>query len=47
MDVLVQNLRVASGFIPMRPQQMQALRYRVRAEVADGQWEFFKITKEI
>jgi aryl-alcohol dehydrogenase-like predicted oxidoreductase len=45
MSVLEQNLQVASGFKPMSPQQMQALRDRVRAQAADGRWELFKTTK--
>jgi uncharacterized protein len=45
LDILEQNLRIARGFKPMSPQEMQALRDRVRAQAADGRWELFKTSK--
>ncbi|MGA7119374.1 MAG: aldo/keto reductase [Polyangiaceae bacterium] len=44
LDILRQNLAVASGFEPMRPEEMQALRDRVRAAAADGHLELYKTT---
>jgi aryl-alcohol dehydrogenase-like predicted oxidoreductase len=40
--ILEQNLGVARGFVPMRPEAMQALRDRVRGAAADGRYELFK-----
>lgn len=42
MKVLRQNLKVAAGFTPMSPRQMDALRRRVREEAEDGRYELFK-----
>ena len=44
MRVLRQNLKVADGFEPMSPRQMEALRKRVREEAADGRFELYKTT---
>jgi predicted aldo/keto reductase-like oxidoreductase len=44
MKVLRQNLRIAQGFKPMSPRQMNALRKRVRAEAEDGRYELYKTT---
>src|SRR5687768_16811680 len=44
MRVLKQNLRVAAGFRPMSPRQMDALRRRVRKEADDGRYELYKTT---
>jgi aryl-alcohol dehydrogenase-like predicted oxidoreductase len=44
MDVLEQNLAIASGFQPMSPQEMQALRERVKFFASDGRFERFKTT---
>ena len=42
--VLRQNLRVAQGFTPMEPNEMQALRERVAEYAADGRFELYKST---
>jgi uncharacterized protein len=44
MRVLRQNLKVAAGFKPMSPRQMDALRRRVRDEAEDGRYELYKTT---
>lgn len=44
MRVLRQNLRVAAGFTPMSPRQMDALRKRVRESAEDGRFELYKTT---
>jgi aryl-alcohol dehydrogenase-like predicted oxidoreductase len=44
MKVLTQNLRVAAGFRPMSPRQMESLRQRIRGEAADGRFELYKTT---
>ncbi len=44
LDVLRQNLAVAQGFRPMSPQEMQALRDRVKPEAADGRFELYKLS---
>jgi uncharacterized protein len=44
LDVLRQNLAVAQGFQPMSPQEMQALRDRVKPESADGRFELYKVS---
>jgi uncharacterized protein len=46
LGVLEQNLAIAKGFQPMKPEQMQALRERVRVFAADGRYELFKTTKK-
>jgi uncharacterized protein len=46
LGVLEQNLAIAKGFQPMKPEEMQALRERVRAFAADGRYELFKTTKK-
>jgi aryl-alcohol dehydrogenase-like predicted oxidoreductase len=43
-EVLQQNLRVAQGFQPMTPQEMQALRDRVSRYAADGRFELYKLS---
>jgi aryl-alcohol dehydrogenase-like predicted oxidoreductase len=43
-EVLQQNLAVAQGFQPMSPQEMQALRDRVRDQAADGRFEMYKLS---
>jgi uncharacterized protein len=42
LEVLEQNLAIASGFQPMSAQEMQKLRDRVSAMAADGRYELFK-----
>ena len=44
LDVLRQNLAIARGFEPMTPEQMGALRDRVREVAADGRMELYKMT---
>lgn len=44
MAVLEQNLAVASGFEPMTPAEMQALRTRVAPHAAVGRFELYKTT---
>jgi predicted aldo/keto reductase-like oxidoreductase len=44
--VLHQNLEVARGFQPMSPQELSALRDRVKFWAADGRYELFKTTKK-
>jgi len=46
LGVLEQNLAIAKGFQPMKPDEMQALRERVRVFAADGRYELFKTTKK-
>ncbi len=43
-EVLQQNLAVAQGFQPMSPQEMQALRDRLKDQAADGRFEMYKLT---
>jgi hypothetical protein len=45
MEVLEQNLAIASNFQPMSAQEMQALRDRVKFWASDGRFERFKTTK--
>ena len=44
LDVLHQNLAIAQGFQPMSPQEMQALRDRVKPEAGDGRFELYKLS---
>jgi uncharacterized protein len=44
VDVLRQNLAIASGFSPMSSDAMQSLRERVRRVAADGRLEWYKMT---
>jgi hypothetical protein len=46
VGILQQNLEVARGFQPLTAAEMQHLRERSRAEVADGHYELFKTTKK-
>jgi uncharacterized protein len=46
LDVLRQNVRIARGFKPMAPEEMQALRRRCKAFAADGHLELYKSTKK-
>lgn len=41
---LQQNLKIASEFIPMSNDEMEALRSRVAKAVADGRYELYKVT---
>jgi aryl-alcohol dehydrogenase-like predicted oxidoreductase len=44
MEILEQNLRIAQGFTPLQPQQMQELRDRCRKVAADGRFEMYKMS---
>jgi aryl-alcohol dehydrogenase-like predicted oxidoreductase len=46
LGVWEQNLAIAKGFQPMKPEEMQALRERVRVFAGDGRYELFKTTKK-
>ena len=46
MQVLKQNLRIASAFKPLTAPQMERLRHRVAAPAADGRFERYKTTAE-
>ena len=46
LDVLRQDVRIARGFQPMSPQEMQVLRDHCRASSGDGHLELFKTTKK-
>lgn len=46
LDVLEQNLSIASNFKPMSAAEMQSLRERCRPLAADGRFELFKSTKK-
>jgi aryl-alcohol dehydrogenase-like predicted oxidoreductase len=43
-DILRQNLRIAQNFKPMTPDEMQALRERVKPVAADGHFELYKVS---
>ena len=43
--VLHQNLRIARGFVPMTPKDMETLRNRCAPEAADGHFELYKTSK--
>ncbi|HEY3930627.1 MAG TPA: aldo/keto reductase [Candidatus Koribacter sp.] len=45
MEVLEQNIAIASSFQPMSAQDMQALRDKVKFWASDGRFERFKTTK--
>lgn len=45
MEVLEQNIAIASNFQPMSEQEMQELRQRVKFWASDGRFERFKTTK--
>ena len=44
LDVLHQNLRVARGFTPMTPAEMDELRARCAPAAADGRFELYKVS---
>lgn len=44
LEVLRQNLKVAQGFEPLMPAEMDALRDRCRAYAADGHFELYKVS---
>jgi aryl-alcohol dehydrogenase-like predicted oxidoreductase len=43
-EILQQNLKLAQGFQPLTPQEMKALRDRVRTPAADGRYELYKLS---
>ena len=45
MEVLEQNVAIASNFTPMSAQEMQVLRDKVKFWASDGRFERFKTTK--
>ncbi len=46
MRVLRQNLRIARGFEPMTPREMEAHRRKLAEAAADGRFERYKTTAE-
>jgi hypothetical protein len=42
LKVLRQNLAIARGFEPMKPDEMRSLRRRCAKEAADGRFELYK-----
>jgi aryl-alcohol dehydrogenase-like predicted oxidoreductase len=44
IDVLHQNLKIAQGFQPMSPQEMDELRKQCSAMAADGRFEHYKVS---
>jgi predicted aldo/keto reductase-like oxidoreductase len=44
VDKLRANLKIARGFEPMNPEEMQRLRDRCRATAADGRFELYKVS---
>jgi hypothetical protein len=46
LEVLRQNLGVARGFSPMKPDEMEALRKRCAKDAGDGHLELYKSTKK-
>jgi aryl-alcohol dehydrogenase-like predicted oxidoreductase len=44
MKVLRQDLRIAHSFVPMTPEEMDALRKRSAPVAADGRFEIYKVT---
>jgi aryl-alcohol dehydrogenase-like predicted oxidoreductase len=44
LEVLRQNLKVAQGFEPLMPAEMDALRARCREYAADGRFELYKVS---
>lgn len=45
-EVLHQNLRIASTFQPMSPEEMRALRERLKPVAAKGEYELYKTTRQ-
>jgi uncharacterized protein len=43
-EVLRQNLKIAQNFKPMTPEEMQALRERVKTVAGDGRYELYKVS---
>jgi uncharacterized protein len=46
LDVLAQNLQIVRNFKPMTPEELQALRDRLKFFASDGRFELFKTTKK-
>ena len=47
MEVLEQNIAIASNFSPMSAQEMQTLRDKVKFWASDGRFERFKTDKNV
>jgi hypothetical protein len=43
-EALLQALKVAQGFEPLKPSDMQSLRDRCRPYAADGRFELYKLS---
>jgi predicted aldo/keto reductase-like oxidoreductase len=43
-EILQQNLKIARGFKPMTPAEMQALRERIKQVAGDGRYELYKVS---
>ncbi len=44
LEVLRQNVKIARGFKPMTPAEMQALRDRTKQAAGDGRYEIYKVS---
>ena len=44
LEALQQALKVAQGFEPLQPSEMQSLRDRCRPYAADGRFELYKLS---
>jgi hypothetical protein len=44
VEVLRQNLKIAQGFEPLMPAEMDALRNRCRENASDGHFELYKVS---
>jgi aryl-alcohol dehydrogenase-like predicted oxidoreductase len=44
LGVLQQNVEIARGFEPMTPEEMEAMRARLRPKATDGRYELYKTT---
>jgi hypothetical protein len=44
LEVLRQNVKIATGYKPMTPQEMQAIRDRVKQAAGDGRYEMYKVS---
>jgi uncharacterized protein len=44
MEVLQQNLKIAQGFQPLSPEQMNSIRERTKQTAGDGRFELYKVS---
>jgi predicted aldo/keto reductase-like oxidoreductase len=44
LEVLRQNVKIARGFKPMTPEEMKAIRDRVKQAAGDGRYEIYKVS---